>query len=354
MAKSMEFPESPEAVTANWMTRALVDAFPGAEVSGLRVLDQHSGTTGRIRVGLTYSSSVVGPESVFVKLPPFDESQRQLVAMTDMGRTEARFYDGPATETPIRVPKAYFAAHGEDRAQYVVVLEDLEASGCFFANRLEPLTDDQGEQLMGGLAGLHAHFWDDARFSDELSWVMPPMRGELGARLIEKAREKFADEFGPVFEELCRLYSDNHEAICDVWDDGPKTLIHGDCHTGNQFLDGDDVGLYDWAVLSRSPGIRDVAIYLGNSCPTELRRANQDRWLRVYHGALVAAGVDAPSIDDLWHAYRRTVLYGWVAATTTASMGDTWQPIEVGMAGMARATQACADLDTVDTLREVL
>ena len=56
----------------------------------------------------------------------------------------------------------------------------------------------------------------------------------------------------------------------------------------------------------------------------------------------------------VWLAYRRTVLYGWVAATTTASMGDTWQPIEVGRAGMTRATEACADLETVEALRQVL
>ncbi|MDH4144868.1 MAG: hypothetical protein OEY23_06840 [Acidimicrobiia bacterium] len=34
-----------------------------------------------------------------------------------------------------------------------------------------------------------------------------------------------------------------------------------------------------------------------------------------------------------------------------ASMGDLWQPIEVGMAGMTRAAETCADLETVDAQR---
>lgn len=353
MTAPSEIPNRPDAITTEWMTTALEPSFPGVEVADIEVLDQHSGTTGRLRLGLSYASGPSGPASVFVKLAPFEEAQQQLVAMTDMGRKEARFYAELAAEVPMRVPRGYHADHGE-RTEYVMVLEDLEAAGCRFATRLEPLADDQSLQLIEGLARLHAHFWEDPRFDDELAWLPPPMRGALGAQLIDNAREQFADRFPPVFTELCRLYVEHHEAICDVWDAGPKTLIHGDCHAGNQFVDGERVGLYDWAVISRSPGVRDVAIYLGNSCPTELRRAGQDEWLRAYHGTLVAEGVDAPSPDELWLAYRRTVLYGWVAATTTASMGDTWQPIEVGMAGMTRATETCADLETVEALREVL
>jgi hypothetical protein len=69
---------------------------------------------------------------------------------------------------------------------------------------------------------------------------------------------------------------------------------------------------------------------------------------------LVAAGVDAPAPEVLWQRYRMDVLYAWVAATTTASMGSRWQPIEVGMLGMARATQTCEDLDTVGALRDAI
>ena len=107
-------------------------------------------------------------------------------------------------------------------------------------------------------------------------------------------------------------------------------------------------------MISRSPGIRDVGIYLCNSCPTELRRAEQEGWLRSYQQGLVDAGVAAPAPEILWRRYRRAVLYGWVAATTTAAMGDRWQPIEVGMKAMRVATQACADLETVEAFREAL
>lgn len=347
-------PDRPEAITAAWLGEALADSLPGVEVAGVEVVDRHSGTTGRARLRLDYASGSDGPQTLFVKLPPFGDAQRAMVAATDMGRREAHFYAALAGETPIRVPRCHFAAYGEEPTDYIMVLEDLEAAGCTFPEDLETHARAHGEQLVEALARLHAHFWNDARFGCELSWVPPAMRGSLGAKLVEQARAKFSGDFPPVFDELCSLYVDHHERICDLWDAGETTLIHGDTHFGNQFLDAARVGLYDWAVISRSPGIRDVAIYLCNSCPTDVRRAEQERWIGAYRHVLLEAGADAPARDTLWERYRLAVLYGWVAATTTAAMGDLWQPLEIGMTAMRRSTQTCADLETVEALREAL
>jgi aminoglycoside phosphotransferase (APT) family kinase protein len=347
-------PDRPEAITPAWLSEALSASLPGVEVAKVEVVDRHSGTTGRARLALEYASGPAGPETVFVKLPPFGEAQRGLVAATDMGRREARFYAALAAETPVRVPRCYFAAYGEEPTDYLCVLEDLEAAGCTFPKGVERHAREHGGQLIEALARLHAHFWEDARFASELAWVPRAMRGALGAKLIDQARERFAGELPPVFAELCRLYVEHHERICDLWDEGGSTLIHGDCHTGNQFLDGERVGLYDWAVISRSPGIRDVAIFLGNSCPPEVRRTEQDGWLRAYRRGLLDGGVDAPAPDVLLRRLRLAVLYGWVAATATAAVGDRWQPIEVGMTAMRGATQTCTELETLEAFREAL
>lgn len=351
---SDSIPDSPEAITPEWLNAALATSLTGVEVASVEVLDRHSGTTGRARLRLAYASGTTGPETIFVKLPPFDATQRQLVAVTDMGRREARFYEALAEETPVRAPRPYFAAHGGEPTDYIMVLEDLVAAGCVFPKDVDAHAREYGGQLMQALARLHAHFWEDERFESQLSWIPCAMRGALGAKLIHQAREKFSDDLPAVFAQLCRLYAENHERVCDLWDEGESTLIHGDTHTGNQLLDGKQVGLYDWAVVSRSPGIRDVAIFMCNSCPVEVRRTQEEGWLRAYRQGLLDGEVDAPELDILWQRYRLAVLYGWVAATTTAAMGDLWQPIEVGMSAMRRSTQTCADLETLEAFRDAL
>lgn len=354
MADHAPIPASPEQVTAEWLSSVLSDAFPDVDLAGIDVLDQHAGTTGRMRIGLRHADGSDGPASVFVKLAPFDDQQRAMVAATDMGRREARFYAGPARELDLRVPTAFHAAFGDEPTEYIMVLEDLEAAGASFNTRTTQAADEHGRQICEYLATLHAHFWDDDRFDGELSWLDPAMRGEFGALLVQSAKDQFADRLPPVFSELCDLYVGNWEAVAEAWDDGVPTLIHGDTHAGNQFVEDGEVAYYDWAVISRSPGIRDLGIYLGNSCPTEIRRTNERDWIAAYRDRLVASGVDAPSFDELWLGYRRTVLYAWVAAATTASMGSKWQPIEIGMLGMQVATAACDDLDTLGAFREVV
>lgn len=355
MTATPPFPDAPEAVTPEWLTAALRTTSPDAEVTAVEVLAQHAGTTGRLRLGLTHAPGAPGPASVFVKLPPFEDGQRKLVAATDMGRREARFYAELAGEVPLRVPGCHYAAHGEERTEYVMVLEDLEASGCRFTDRADPGDEEHAGKVVEGLARLHAHFWEDARFGDgTLDWVRPAMRGKRGADFVAMAKEQFVAESPPVFAELCDLYIERSDDIVELWDEGETTLVHGDTHSGNQLVDGDAVGLYDWAVISRSPGVRDLAIFLGNSCDTGLRREHEAAWLATYRQVLLGAGVDTPPVGVLFDRYRRCVLYAWIAATTTAAMGSRWQPIEVGLAGMARATAACADLDTLGAFRDAL
>lgn len=351
-------PDDPKELTPAWFSRALAAHIPGVAVSTVRVLDQHAGTTGRVRVALDYARDARGPGSLFVKLPPFDADQRAIVEMTGMGRREARFYAELAEALPVRLPRPYHAAHDAGGSRYVMVLEDLEASGCRFPGPDCGGPTARARRVVAGHARIHAALWESPRFAEDLAWVEPPMRHELGAALVTRSLEMFSDGMPPAFRQVGRLYVDRMDAVCDLWDEGERTLVHGDSHLGNLFEDvgGEEpeIGFLDWAVVCRGPGIRDVAYYLASSMPTEARRAQERDLLARYREGLVAAGVDAPDPDTLWHRYRLHVAYAWVAAATTSAMGDRWQPVKVGRAAMARATAAVADLGTVELLRESL
>ena len=207
-------------------------------------------------------------------------------------------------------------------------------------------------------------FWESPRFTTDLAWV--PERAGFGAgggkdataataagAFVRRALDRFAADMPPAFDRIGTLYADRTAEILDLWDEGERTLIHGDAHMGNLFLDGECAGFLDWAMVSRSPGVRDVAYFCCNSIPPEVRRAEEHDLLRRYCEVLASGGVElAP--DFAFEQYRLFAVFSWVSATSTAAVGDRWQPEAVGRGGMARATAAVADLDSAGLLLERL
>jgi aminoglycoside phosphotransferase (APT) family kinase protein len=158
---------------------------------------------------------------------------------------------------------------------------------------------------------------------------------------------------GPAFRQLAELYTERPVEVAAVLGSGPPTLVHGDAHLGNLFVDeaaGGRPGFFDWAMVWRAGGLRDVAYVLGNSIPTEVRRDGERAWIQRYVDRLAASGVTLDA-DDAWEQYRVLVAYSWASATSTAAMGSLWQSEKIGQGGMRRATATIEDLDTVGALR---
>lgn len=342
-----DLPSCPEQITVAWLGEIFSTSEKTIEAQAVEVVESHSGTTGRTRVRVEWSSGVDLPTDIFVKLPPTDPTSREMVISTGMGRREAQFYQRLGGEVPVRIPAPLWSGWSEDASQYVMLMEDLAENGCSFPNAREPNLAKYAHTLMRSLARLHAHFWDSSRFSGDLSWVEPAMRHEWGQILVKSGLEQFGGEMPDEFNRLGRFYLDHTEAFSDFLDRGPHTLIHGDCHLGNLFVDGEQIGFLDWACFSHAPGMRDVAYFISNSLPTELRRAEQESLLRVYSQELTAAGGPNVAWDEIWQQYRRFVAYSWVSAVTTAAAGSRMQSLEIGRAAMERTQAAIQDLETV-------
>jgi Phosphotransferase enzyme family len=249
--------------------------------------------------------------------------------------------------------------YDDDDASFVMVLEDLSASGCRFPKPDDADVLDVAVSLVDELAKLHAAYW-----GQELPWLgrhalssgggaNQQKRMAGGAALVQSALDQFAPDMPAVFRQLGELYVTRYRDIGVLFNEGETTLIHGDSHIGNLFVDRGRTGFYDWAVSSRSPGMRDVAYFLCNSLPTEVRRAEEVSLLARYRAGLSHAGI---VVDEAVHRaqYRLFSVYSWVSAATTASMGSRWQPAEVGRRAMDRTTQAIADLGVLDLLDERL
>jgi thiamine kinase-like enzyme len=346
---AMNLPLEVDDLTPAWMSEALEE-----DVERVEILDRHSGTTGRVRLALRGSGRT--PATVFVKLPPFDAEQRAFVNMVGMGTAEARFYRDLASEVDVRVPRAWFAEfEGDD--QYVMVLEDLQASGCRFPQPTDDDIEFRARDIVEQLARLHAPYWESERFNGDgdLAWLAGKGTGggDGGATFVQMAIDKYTDRLPAGFRELAEFYVAHSREIGALYREGPRTLVHGDPHLGNLFVDGTRTGFLDWAVLGRSPGIRDVAYVLCNSIPAEVRRANEQELVSDYCSLLKGEGI-ALDPTAAWEQYRLFAVYSWVAATCTVGMGSKWQPEHIGLGGTSRSTIAANDLDCLGLLHERL
>jgi hypothetical protein len=345
-------PVDVEELTATWFSTALEH-----DVTAVEVLDRSSGTTGRARVALRGEPAV--PPTVFVKLPPFDERQRRFVTMVGMGVAEARFYRDLAPEVPVRVPRTWFA-DTDDADGYVMVLEDLVAAACRFPNPTDDDIAPRALDIVEQLAALHARYWESPRFGEtgDLAWLAPRETGGAGggSKFVQMAVDTLGAQLPDTFHRLADIYLARHEEISKLWNSGARTFVHGDPHMGNLFVDtnaGDRTGFLDWAVIGRSPGLRDIAYVLCNSVPAEVRAAHERAWLERYCELLGTSGIDL-AYDAAWEQYRLFAVYSWVSATSTAGMGSKWQPLHIGLAGTRRATAACEQLGCVELLEHVL
>ncbi len=348
-------PMSPEEITAEWLSGALAERFPGTRVSSVEVLDWNAGTTGRARLRPRYAAATTAPASIFAKLPPADEMQRAMVQFTGMGRREVLFYSQLAEEVPVRCPRPYFAATNDDGSAYIMLLEDLAlGDDTSFPSLFNGGTIEQAREVVVSLASLHSRFWDSPRFGGDLDWVDRPMRHEIGPQLVGKALDEFGAEMPEAFRRMAKLYIDRTDEVCDLWEDGEETLCHGDCHIGNHFDQSGTPGFLDWACVYRCSGVRDVSYFLASSISSEMRRAEERDLMARYRDALQEQGVDAPAPDEQWRRHCRQVAYSWVAAVTTLAMGDKWQAVRHGVEATKRVNDAIESLATVDVLLEDL
>src|SRR5437773_2534576 len=127
-------PESPEAIHPAWLTQALSERYPGVRVVDVEVAERHEVTNAHARLRVRYDPAAGAPEAMFCKMLPTVEARRRAIALTGMGVREAQFYERLAPHLAIRVPDVYPARCDESDGSFVVLLEDLQRSGCRFSD----------------------------------------------------------------------------------------------------------------------------------------------------------------------------------------------------------------------------
>ena len=345
--------------TVGDLTPGNLSEITGRTVTAATVLDGASGTSSRARLALTGADV---PESVFVKMSAGSAGIRMLGELAGLGETEANFYRHLAPElVGSGVPRSYGADFDPLTGRYVVVLEDMTTSPCRFPDTLHPLDKDQMGQLIECFAHLHGTFW--GRLPDRLpgtrsgggrfGWLMAPSADPSNPvipSVMKMSARRLADRT-PVGDG--RFLWENSQAITEVIDAGPHTVLHGDAHPGNTYFRDGKAGLLDWQVVRRGHPARDLAYTMVLGMPTDDRRAVERDLLDTYRQALAAGGGPDFDRDELFTRYRQAVVHPYFSGLSTAGLGGM-QNDDVALEGLRRAVAALEDLDTVAVLRNAL
>jgi hypothetical protein len=281
-------------------------------------------------------SSILGAEVVAVEHGPVDDrvSTNAPVTVTladgtakalwikgyfnDYGRPyrhagvpEAMFYRELAATTGMRTFRCVHADADLQTQANVVVTEDVVGEGAVFLDSLSEYSADQAAESLEQLALLHASTWGTA----ETPWLAPRTSNYTILRGVAEIHENFS---GPVSDGVPAAVKDEQrlfDAFRAVADDvaaHPWSVIHGDVHIGNLYLDADRRPTFcDWQLVQLGPWYVDVGYHLASTLTVEDRRAHEDDLVRHYLDRLVAAGVERPAADTVWPGLRRGFVHGF-------------------------------------------
>jgi hypothetical protein len=309
-----DFPRRVDDVTVEWLSAQLggapLKAFDAEPiVAGVGMI----GAVSRLR--LHWLEPGAGPDSVVVKVAAGSDAARNLVTLFNFYGKEVGFYQELAARTRTRTPHCYAADFDPDHQEFILVLED-GGTGAL-VDQIEGCTSGQLEVVVNELADLHASWWQSPEL-DEIAWLQRlnnPLytvgipigldqtwvhtAGLLGDGLPGWFMARWDDFLAGVPSLLGRL------------DAMPRSLAHGDTRLDNLLfgVDGDDVMFLDWQIVLHAPGIYDLAYFMSQSLPVELRRAAEADAVAGYRERLLTLGAPAPPLSELWEGYRIACLY---------------------------------------------
>lgn len=351
---SAALPTLPAGISPEMLGRLLTPRHPGVRVEAVEVAAMTELTNAHAHLRVRYAEAAGAPAALFLKLLPGDPARRGAIAQTWMGPREVRFYNELAPQIGMRLPEIHAAVHDEADGSFLILMEDLQETGCTTSDGTVGLTPDAAAKALRDLAELHVRFEDPARRRAEASWVTPPMQSDYGAVLLRQGLDQHPDRLTSTFVALSELYIERLSELHALWDEGPKTVIHGDPHIGNLFDDHGRTGFLDWGIINLSTPIRDVSYLLTMALAIEDRRTHERDLWRHYLEARSAFGGSVIEFDDAWRGHRIHAAYAVPASCqiVTFPEGISEARKVFSDAFLARAEAAIEDLEVRAALSE--
>jgi len=316
-----QLPGMPQGLTPQWMTLALRESqiIPlEASVTALECQQVGEGVgmmSELSRLVLTYDQELVDTPTQFIAKYPSQNATNRGVAMSfNLYEREVRYFSELESQTTAFSPRAFIAELQGDN--FLLLLEDL--GDYRTGDQIKGADLSESRAAVSELAKLHAAFWNDV---DRIDWI-PHISGSYHADNMQAGAAAGWSNMVAVFgESLPSAVAGAKDAFCAAlprlqrgMDEGPVTLIHGDFRMEN-FLFGTKaehqrMAIIDWQGPLLGKGMVDVALVLGQSTQTGVRRANERNLVQQYVSELAEFGVTY-AYEQAWQDYLEAMLYNW-------------------------------------------
>jgi hypothetical protein len=346
----MTIPASINDVTPEWLAD-----MTGFDITAITVEQIGAGigvSSALYRVSLEGNDC---PATVVVKLPALDENAVFTSTILRMYIREVAFFTELASQSPVRVPKSYYAAVDEETSQFVAVMEDM--GSMRICDQITGMQLADAERAVDELAAWHATWWDKG---DELAQrgltvsLADPIYPAILPMVFDEGWQKVtgAMDVADAIREVAAGWTAAMPGLLADLSSGPNTMIHGDYRGDNILFNADgSVVLLDFQLIGTGTGAYDLAYMVTQSLDTEVaashERALFNRWL----DGLAAAGVSYEA-ERAWEDYRKAALFCLVypiVASRGMDLSDKRQHDLID-AMNTRYARAAADLGLAELL----
>ncbi len=340
----------PRDLTVAWAQKVIDRHAPGVRVSRVEPLAVDIGTTTRVRLVVEHDGLESLPRRWFVKLPSSYWRAWWITELPRLLETEVRFYREVGSSVPVPQPTV-LAAATRIGGGMTLVLGDVTEFGADAGKPGDLLTAEQAGQVVEELARIHARFWGSASLEREYRWLAGPVRrledrlgAVLGVPLMRNGLQRAGSAIPRALHAPAMRYARLRSRAMRYLSQGPRTLVHHDCHSGNIFWYESRPGLYDWQLVRIGEGISDVAYLLATALEPETRRAHEGALLARYQRVLSEQGIKGLDAAHLRHRYRAHLTYALEAMVATLAIGGLMK-LESNLELIRRAAAAVQDLD---------
>jgi Phosphotransferase enzyme family len=349
-------------VTAEWLTGALQQTWPGIRVTGVEHGPVFGHKKNKFKLLATYENNPAttsAPASFIVKGNFPGENDPSTGSAWAMANELRSFRDiAPLVDSPA-MPESYDITITEECSS--IVMENLNDKGALFFDAFRTLNLGQAMAFIDAFARMYASSWNSPSFASGGA-MGPDSLAMENRRLVNEVYFPtfFQKDNWQAYIELPRgralpnkfqdmsLAQDTWHRMWEMLTQTAMVVIHGDEHLGNLFVTADSrPGVIDWVAR---PEHWPVGLCYFMLCSLDI--LDRRKWERTLIGhfltRLKAHGVeDPPGFEEAWFCYRCTCFYPVV---TWLNNSGIWQPESINTVNAVRAATAAMDHDSLGLL----